>query len=96
MLAEVLDGVDVRRGQLEDELYAQVLALLTGAGTETGEPAAQVNRDGFIPMVEIKDHPTIGELYFSGSVPTWTRPSKRALDRELATPCSAPRMAPRV
>ncbi|HEX2369036.1 MAG TPA: hypothetical protein VHM94_07375 [Acidimicrobiia bacterium] len=85
LLAEVLDGVDVRRGQLEDELYAQVLAVLTGAGTETGEPAPQVNRDGFIPLVDIKDHPTIGELVVQRLGAALDAASQRALDRELAT-----------
>ena len=84
MLAEVLDGVDVGRGKLEDELYAQVLALLTGAGTETGEPAAQVNREGFIPMVEIKDHSTVGELVLQRLGADLDPASKRALDREVA------------
>ncbi len=85
MLAEVLDGVDVGRGKLEDELYAQVLALLTGAGTETGEPAAQVTREGFVPLVEIKDHPTIGELVLQRLGDDLDPASQRALDRELAS-----------
>jgi Mrp family chromosome partitioning ATPase len=85
LLAEMLDGVDVRRGQLEDELYAQVLAVLTGAGTDTGEPDSQVNRDGFVPLVEIRDHSTIGDLVLQRLGAELDSASQRALDRELAS-----------